>query len=78
MLRGAAGVYLIVAGAFTSVPAAMMSGSPLATAGFHETFDGVVVPTRRKVFLRRRDNGPLTAVTLTWVDIETVRAVSRT
>lgn len=43
----------------------------------HETFDGVVVPTRRKVFLRRRDNRPLTAVTLIWVDIETVRAVSR-
>jgi hypothetical protein len=39
----------------------------------HQTFDGVVVPTRRRVFLRRRDNRPLTAVTLVWLDIETVR-----
>lgn len=44
----------------------------------HQTFDGVVVPTRRRVFLRRRDNHPLTAVTLVWIDIETVRLVSRT
>jgi hypothetical protein len=44
----------------------------------HQTFDGVVVPTRRRVFLRRRDNRPLTAVTLIWVDIKTVRLVSRT
>jgi hypothetical protein len=39
----------------------------------HRTFDGVVVPTRRRVFLRRRNNRPLTAVTLIWVDIETAR-----
>jgi hypothetical protein len=44
----------------------------------HQTFGGVVVPTRRRVFLRRRGNRPLTAVTLIWLDIETVRLVSRT
>jgi hypothetical protein len=44
----------------------------------HQSFDGVVVPMRRRVFLRRRDNRPLTAVTLIWLDIETVRLVSRT
>ena len=44
----------------------------------HRSFDGVVVPTRRRVFLRRRDNRPLTAVTLITLDIETVRLVSRT
>jgi hypothetical protein len=43
----------------------------------HQTFDGVVFPTRRRVFPRRRDNRPLTAVTLIWLDIETVRLVSR-
>jgi hypothetical protein len=44
----------------------------------HKTFDGLVVPMRRRVFLRRRDNRPVTAVTLVWVNIETVRVVSRT
>ena len=44
----------------------------------HETFDGLIVSTRHKVFVRRRDNRPLTAVTLIWVEIETVRVVSRT
>jgi hypothetical protein len=44
----------------------------------HKTFDGLVVPMRRRVFLRRRDNRPVTAVTLIWVNIETVRVVSRT
>jgi hypothetical protein len=44
----------------------------------HQTFDGLLFPTRRRVLLRRRDNRPLTAVTLIWVDIETVRLGSRT
>src|SRR5262245_7750604 len=44
----------------------------------HQTFDGLVVPTRRRVFLRRRDNRPVTAVTLIWVNIETVHVVPGT
>jgi hypothetical protein len=39
----------------------------------HQTFDGVVLPTRRRVFLRRGNNRPFTAITLIWIDIETVR-----
>jgi hypothetical protein len=44
----------------------------------HETFEGVVVPRRRRVFFRRRNNRPVTAITLIWVDIETVRLMSGT
>lgn len=44
----------------------------------HRVFDGIVVPTRRRVFLRRPNNRPLTAITLIWLDIETVRLVWRT
>jgi hypothetical protein len=44
----------------------------------HETFDGLVVPTWRRVFFRRRNNRPMTAITLIWVDIDTVRLVSGT
>ena len=43
----------------------------------HQTFDGVILPMRRRVFFRRRDNHPFTAVTLVWLDIETVRLVPR-
>jgi hypothetical protein len=44
----------------------------------HQSFDGVAVPMRRRVFLRRRGNRPLTAVTLIRLDIEAVRLVSGT
>jgi hypothetical protein len=42
----------------------------------HQSFDGVAVPMRRRVFLRRRGNRPLTAVTLIRLDIEAVRLVA--
>jgi hypothetical protein len=41
----------------------------------HETFDGLVVPTRRRVFPRKRNNGSRPWPTLVWLDIEGVRRI---
>jgi hypothetical protein len=42
-------------------------------ASDHKTIEGLVVPTRRSVFFRRKNNRPMTAITLIWVDVETIR-----
>jgi hypothetical protein len=34
----------------------------------HRTFDGLVVPTRRRVYPRRRDNRPRSGPLLVWVE----------
>lgn len=40
----------------------------------HRSLDGLVVPTRRRVYPRRANGQPLRSVTLVWIDIEDVRA----
>ncbi len=35
----------------------------------HERFDGLLVPTRRRVYLRRADNRPRSRPRLVWVDV---------
>ncbi len=39
----------------------------------HRRFDGLVVPTRRRVYPRRRDNRPRPFPTLVWIDVDDVR-----
>jgi hypothetical protein len=39
----------------------------------HEQFDGILIPTRRRVFPRRRDNRPRPRPTLVWIDIAGAR-----
>ena len=39
----------------------------------HRPFDGLVVPTRRRVYPRRRDNRPRPFPTLVWIDVDDVR-----
>jgi hypothetical protein len=41
----------------------------------HREFDGLVLPTRRRVFPRRRNNRPGPFPTLVWIDVEDVRLV---
>jgi hypothetical protein len=38
----------------------------------HERFSGLVVPTRRRVYPRARDNRPRPRPTLVWIDVHTV------
>lgn len=40
-------------------------------------FDGIVIPTRRRVFLRRANNLPRRHPLLVWIDIRSVRSSSR-
>jgi hypothetical protein len=39
----------------------------------HRSFDGLIIPTRRRVYPRRANGRPLRALTLVWIDIEDVR-----
>jgi hypothetical protein len=39
----------------------------------HERFDGILLPTRRRVFPRRRDNRPRPRPTLVWIEVSGVR-----
>jgi hypothetical protein len=39
----------------------------------HDSFEGLVVPTRRRVFPRRRNNRPRPRPTLVWLDVEDMR-----
>jgi hypothetical protein len=41
----------------------------------HKPFDGLVVPTRRKVFPRKRNNRPRSRPTLVWIQAEAVTLV---
>lgn len=42
--------------------------------GEHRDFEGLVVPTRRKVLPRKRNNRPRARPTLVWIEIEDVRS----
>jgi hypothetical protein len=42
----------------------------------HRPFEGLVVPTRRKVFPRRRDNRPRARPTLVWIEFADVTATA--
>jgi hypothetical protein len=44
----------------------------------HRDFEGLVVPTRRRVYPRRRDNRPRPRPTLVWIDISEARLVGAT
>lgn len=41
----------------------------------HRDFGGLIVPTRRRVYPRLPSNKPLRAVTLIWIDIDSVEAL---
>ena len=41
----------------------------------HETFDGLIVPTRRFVYPRRPDNRPRAHPRLVWIEVPTARVV---
>ena len=41
----------------------------------HRTFDGLVFPTRRRVYPRRRDNRSLPFPTLIWIDIDHIEVI---
>lgn len=50
-------------------------GAPAKAAHYsydHREFDGLVFPTRRRVFLRRHDNHPRQRPLLVWIDIRSV------
>lgn len=42
----------------------------------HKRFSEILVPTRRKVFPRRRDNRPRSHPTLVWIEVDDVRLTS--
>src|SRR5207249_7819716 len=41
----------------------------------HRTFDGLVVPTRRLVYPRRRDNRPRSRPRLVWIEVPSATVV---
>ena len=42
----------------------------------HERFDGLLVPTRRRVLLRRADNRPRERPRLVWVEVTDAKVVA--
>jgi hypothetical protein len=41
----------------------------------HQVFDGLVFPTKRRVFPRRRDNRPRGWPTIVWIDLDEIRVL---